>query len=318
MKRLWFLVAFFVLSWSVQAISPQASAYVDTALDLLEQNFLRRDQINWQRVRAGTRERAKDAVTFKDTYPAIRWAFSQLLEPHSFFLEPQQAQTSRAVSNQPVPTSNQMGNIGYLQLPFHASDGRLEVSTYQDVVLNDMKRLDQNGVCGWIVDLSKNGGGNMYPMIAGLGALIGEGTLGHFFGADKKLLASWSYQNGAAKIGDYVAAQVKEPYQLRKANPPVAVIISNGTASSGEATAMSFIGRPNTRFFGQASAGFTTGNIAPALEDGALMVITASEMADRNSKIHPKIMPEQATNFFTVNDENHEILKWLRSQPACQ
>ncbi len=303
----------------IQAISPQASAYLEKALDALEQNFLRRDQINWQDIRIGTRERAKDAITFKDTYSAIRWAFTQLLETHSFFLEPRQAQVIRAPETQPIPSSRQLGKIGYVFLPSHGSDGKLsDTQTYQDVVQESIKKLDQSGVCGWIVDLSDNDGGNMYPMIAGVGALLGEGTLGVFVGADKKPLVSWSYQAGASKIGDNVLTQVEKPYQPRQVNAPVAVLISAITASSGEATAMSFIGRPNTRFFGQTTAGFTTGNTEFPLEDGAMLVITTSEMADRTGKTHPKIMPDQVTSSFAVNDENHEVLQWLHSQSACQ
>jgi carboxyl-terminal processing protease len=303
---------------TAQAIAPEASAYLDTALGHLEKHFLRTERVDWQAVRTGSRNIAKDAKTFRDTYPAIRWAFSQLNEPHSFFLEPQQVTASRAPQNQEIPTSRQLGKIGVVHLPAHGSDGSLTQGTYQDTVHDAIRNLDQQGVCGWLINLGNNGGGNMYPMIAGVGALLGEGEHGMFLGAKKTPLYAWGYKAGAAVVGNTPLARVERPYTLKTANPPVAVVISNRTGSSGEATAISFIGRPNTRFFGTATFGFTTGNIGMPLEDNAVLVITSAEMADRTAKTHEKVYPDEIAPRFTVNDEDHPALKWLLAQPNCQ
>ena len=58
---------------------------------------------------------------------------------------------------------------------------------------------------------------------------------------------------------------------------PVAILTSNVTASSGEATLLSFRGLENTRTFGQPSAGYASGNLIIDMPDGAgLMVTTAN------------------------------------------
>jgi carboxyl-terminal processing protease len=317
MKK-WLLLVFSLFGFSAQAITPEASAYLETAIGHLERNFLRTDQINWQAVRKGSQDLAKDAKTFRDTYPAIRWAISQLQEPHSFFLEPEPVATSRAPALQVVPTSRQIGRIGYVNLPAHGSNGSLVEGTYQDTVHDAIRNLDEQNVCGWIVDLSNNGGGNMYPMIAGLGALLGEGEHGLFLGAKKAPLYPWGYRSGASFIGSTPLARVQRPYQLKTANAPVAVLISNLTASSGEATAISFIGRSNTRFFGTATSGFTTGNIGMPLEDNAVLVITSTEMADRTAKTYDKIRPDERASWLTLNDTDHPAIRWLLAQPNCQ
>jgi carboxyl-terminal processing protease len=317
MKK-WVLLGFGLCGVSVQAIAPEASAYLDTALGHLEKNFLRTEQINWQAVRTGSREMAKDAKTFRDTYSAIRWAIFQLKEPHSFFLEPEQVSNARMPELQPIPTAQQLGKVGYINVLSHGADGRLQQGTYQDIVHDAVRNLDEQGVCGWLVDLSHNGGGNMYPMIAGLGALLGEGEHGIFLGAKKTSLATWGYKAGASVIGDTPIARVQRPYQIKTTNAPVAVLISERTASSGEATAMSFIGRPNTRFFGSATFGFTTGNIGVPLEDNAVLVITASEMSDRTAKTYTKIRPDEASAQFKTNNSNHPAMRWLLAQPSCQ
>lgn len=62
----------------------------------------------------------------------------------------------------------------------------------------------------------------------------------------------------------------------------VAVLMDNLTISSGEATAISFIGRPNTRFFGESTCGLSTVNFTYTLSNGDLFVLTQGTMADRN------------------------------------
>jgi C-terminal processing protease CtpA/Prc len=36
--------------------------------------------------------------------------------------------------------------------------------------------MDQGNLAGWIVDLRNNGGGNMWPMLTGIGSILGEGV----------------------------------------------------------------------------------------------------------------------------------------------
>ncbi|MBZ5556708.1 MAG: S41 family peptidase, partial [Acidobacteriia bacterium] len=89
----------------------------------------------------------------------------------------------------------------------------------------------------------------MWPMLAGLGPLLSTGALGSFArGGDS---ANWSYDNGAARLGPREMVRVSDaPYRLHSAVPPIAVLISARTASSGEAIAIAFRGNPNTRGFG--------------------------------------------------------------------
>ena len=47
-----------------------------------------------------------------------------------------------------------------------------------------------SATCGWIIDLRGNGGGNMYPMLAGLKPFLGDTVLGAFVGPDKTR-ANW-------------------------------------------------------------------------------------------------------------------------------
>jgi hypothetical protein len=63
-------------------------AYVEEALNYMQESALNKHSINWQAVREQTLLRAKDAKTTWDTYPAIAYAITQLGEKHTWFQLP--------------------------------------------------------------------------------------------------------------------------------------------------------------------------------------------------------------------------------------
>lgn len=69
--------------------------------------------------------------------------------------------------------------------------------------------------------------------------------------------------------------------------PLVAVLVDSGTASSAEALAISFIGRPNMRMFGVHTFGLSTGNASFQLSDGAVLNLCESIEADRTHRRYP-------------------------------
>ena len=104
----------------------------------------------------------------------------------------------------------------------------------------------------------------MWPMLAGLGALLGEGRIGEFH-SSRGVTGVWFHEAGVTGIEPTDRSprveidRVSEAHQLDR-HPPVAVLIDGGAGSSGEATAIAFIGHPQTRSFGMPTYGFTTAN----------------------------------------------------------
>jgi len=149
---------------------------------------------------------------------------------------------------------------------------------------------DRDGLVGWIVDLRQNGGGNMWPMLAGIGPVLGNGTAGSFVfpeGLTTPYLAAgatltWSYSGGAACFDGQPNTSVTAPYTLRAPAPRVAVLQDGGTGSSGEAIAISFIGRPDTRSFGAATYGVSSANWGFSLSDGGVLQLLVALDRDRN------------------------------------
>ena len=65
-----------------------ASNYLETALNVMQENSINRFKIDWPTLRARAVERASGATTATGTYPAIRLALEELGDNHSSFVEP--------------------------------------------------------------------------------------------------------------------------------------------------------------------------------------------------------------------------------------
>jgi C-terminal processing protease CtpA/Prc len=163
----------------------------------------------------------------------------------------------------------------------------------------------------------------MYPMLAGLGPVLGEGIAGQFIDPDGHAV-TWSYSAGQAFIDTEAVVGVHgSAYTLQAESPPVAVLMGSTTSSSGEAIAISFIGRPNTRSFGRPSAGFTTANAPFELSDGAVINLTTSLMADRTGRTYgARLRPDEVVAVgpsSVTTDEAVPLaaIDWLMAQPAC-
>lgn len=221
---------------------------------------------------------------------------------HSFYL-PKKIVEEMAVKNIATekPGARYLGDhVGYLFVPGFASSNENVNLQFATNIQNLIKSLDQKHIIHkWVIDLRKNGGGNMYPMLAGLGPILGEGILGYFI-SRQGLYTSWYYINGKTGEGMGVCLKVENPYLLQKSVSQVAILIGAGTKSSGEITTISFIGRDNCKLFGQPSGGYTTGNAIYKLSDGSSIALASAYETDRNKKRYTsKIYPD-----FTIEPGN--------------
>jgi C-terminal processing protease CtpA/Prc len=153
---------------------------------------------------------------------------------------------------------------------------------YAESIQAQIRAADRADLAGWIVDLRGNTGGNMWPMIAGLGPLLGEGAAGYFTSISGRETA-WGYAAGSSWILDgRPVVTVETPYELEREDPKVAVLTDNYVMSSGETVLVSFLGRPNTRQFGETTCGLSTSRGAFTLFDGARLYISTFHLADRD------------------------------------
>lgn len=127
-----------------------------------------------------------------------------------------------------------------------------------------IRSKDDGMRCGWIVDLRDNSGGNMWPMLLGMAPLlrtsvVNNEDVGSFEtaqGPERWTLTATAVQRAGKSVLDFG----QSGHVLRQPGAPVAVLFGPRTASSGEASVLAWRGRPQTRSFGQPTAGVSTGN----------------------------------------------------------
>src|SRR5690606_13717711 len=99
-------------------------------------------------------------------------------------------------------------------------------------------------------------GGNMWPMLAGLAPLLGDGVVGAF-APPAETPTRWWIDGGNAGSGERLQAASHYAVEIAGPTPIVAVLTGPRTASSGEAVAVAFRGHPGARSFGEPTHGVT-------------------------------------------------------------
>ena len=173
-------------------------------------------------------------------------------------------------------------DIGYVRVEEFSSTVQGADREFADAIQAQIRSRDAANLAGWIVDVRSNRGGNMWPMVAGVGAVPRRGRR-RLFVPPSGAQTPWSYRAGAAF----------EWHNRNRAHIPGVCIArrcasrrrldGQFVASSGEAVVVSFRARANTRSFGAATCGQSTANARFRLSDGATLQLTTSLMADRNS-----------------------------------
>jgi C-terminal processing protease CtpA/Prc len=294
-------------------------SYVREALQLMQEHSLHRNNIDWAKLTSLT------LATEGSAHDAVRYALEQLGDRHSFLRVPTPGNDHASVSPQLTPTGHLLPRsslpIGVVKIPGFSvfSLAAPEASEFVRTAHALLQDLAAAHVVGWIIDLRDNWGGNMWPMLAAVGPLLGARDVGHYDNASSR--QTWWHENGAVGIRDqgqeYTLLNV-EPQPNADLNAcasaPVAVVINGATASSGEATAVSFRGRQRTRFFGCPTYGLSTDNQTFALADGSELLLTVAVFVDRNGqKYESGMTPDEPTE----GDDEHSIgaaAHWLIQQ----
>ena len=308
---------------SPYGISEQAMLYLNEALDLMQEYSINKETIEWEALRTRTYHRAYGAQTIADTYRAIQHALADLGTNHSYLMTPEQVtlmEEGSLVASIPGPEGRLIeGTLGYIYLPSWAGT-RESADEHATAIQGIIREVDAGNPCGWILDLRENKGGAMWPMLAGIGPILGEGLAGYFIAPDGSA-NEFSYRDGQAYHNEEAETEVLgQAYVLTEPFPLVAVLTGPSTCSSGEAITIAFRGRPNTRSFGKATAGLSTGTMEIELSDGAWMILAVDTFADRTGQVYgSKVVPDKIIHQ-AGNQEDPTLqaaVEWLLQQPAC-
>ena len=174
-----------------------------------------------------------------------------------------------------------------------ATTGDPQGSRYVRSAYDAIRGVSTATTCGWVVDLRRNTGGSLPPMLQAIGPILGDGKAVGYRGRNGP--TQWfAIENATlAGMGPAVAVTGRPP-RLRRPQPPVAVLTSRLTGSSGEGVVMAFRGRPDSRSFGEPTAGVPTGNAAYPLSDRAELHLTEGIGVDRTGATYQaRIRPDR-------------------------
>lgn len=328
--------ALFLLSARLPAQPPPRSTmpdtvrqYVSAAMTAFRTHSVHRTEVDWLSLEDSVVGRAANAQAPAGTWAALTWALRRV-DPHSFLMPPEQMMTSAGVMVPPAaqpmtrrPVGQLLpGDIALLTVPPHSGRNR---PAYVDSLQSQIGALDSAGACGWVLDLRENTGGNMWPMLAGVGPLLGAEVVGSMTNSPPDV--GWHYRDGRSWSGgstppaDPGGWGSAAPRRLSNANAPVALLVGRQTASSGEITLLAFLGRPNVRSFGDSTAGRNSANASVLLRDGATLLVTSAYPRDRLGRRYPlSVGPDELVS----SEESaggdaplRHAVAWLRLQPPC-
>jgi C-terminal processing protease CtpA/Prc len=279
----------------------------------MQANFLNRAAINWVVFQQNLLVQASGANTIEQAYPAVVSAIVALGDKHSMFAPVRLVKESKLptakqlpiYSDEPVPE-----DIGYIRIPWVVGSQE-KLDAYIAHVQGQIKARDKPDLKGWLVDLRGNIGGNMWPMLVGVGPVLGEDTLGYSFDSNNAKTA-WRYEKGKALANGDIEAETAHYYTLKSANPVVAVLTDTLTASSGEAVAVAFKARKHTRSFGAGTCGVSTGRSRFYLSDGSVLLLTTAVFADRRRvRYGHSIAPDEPLKPAEVVPQ---AIRWIREE----
>lgn len=307
--------------------SQAARDYIDDAIAKIRENAYRAGEVDWPAQRRLAEAIAAGAVTASDAHAAVSMLLAALKDGHSFLAPPSVADklaTDTRTDDFGVRSAIVHGKA-YLDMPAFVGTHVARTDAFVGDLRSRIQSMAKAGACRWIVDLRRNTGGNMFPMLDGLVPLLGEGTLGYFVGRDAK--TAWTVKDGHTLPGGDAEMRVRSPsaFLVDEGRAAVAVLTGPRTASSGEAVAVSFRGRPDTRSFGQPTAGQSSGNRGVRMSDGAMLLIMTSLFADRNGVVHGnEIAPDEPVAEGAKDSplETDPVVmaaaRWLDGLPKCK
>ncbi|MCX2892733.1 S41 family peptidase [Stenotrophomonas lactitubi] len=200
------------------------------------------------------------------------------------------------------PTFNRIdSDAALISLPPFSGNDPSQIDSFVSFFHSEFSRLHDEGVKHWIVDLRLNSGGNMWPMLSALSPLLGTGRVGGTESRDGTT-DSWAIDPAPWSVPDLT-------------RDSVAVLLSSKTASSGEAVAIAFSGRPRTRSFGTHTGGYSTSNKSFDLPGGYRLHVTSAIFMDRAGRKYPSgVEPDSLELSLSEDGAEQKALSWLREE----
>lgn len=276
--------------------------YTSTVLDLADQGIYA-DSAEFAEASAAAREEAKHAETLDDIRPALDKAVHAAGGKHSKLFAPVTGDDDEVAETEAARVAVRNG-VAVATVP--GIDRHADIQAYADTLTSGLIQARDDGACGAIVDLRGNYGGDMGPMLAGLSPLLPDGEVLEFVTASGSMPVNVS---GNAVNGGGSALETAGG----KWDAPTAVLVDENTASSGEATMLSFRGLERSRSFGAPTAGYASANMVYDFPDGSNLMLTIAKDRARTGET----FAEDPVRPDTEGGEA-DALAWLAEEHGCR
>jgi carboxyl-terminal processing protease len=314
---LWFILFILMPGFIFSQANNSLQEDLNRIIQAAQSKSVYRENVNWEVVSKEMRRLAAGALTIHDLTPALSYMleqmgdehgrvlynnqvigyyYSDILKEHQKSFQPDiyfDVQGTKAYLFSAQLYNSRIGYIRLVGLPM--GDNQKMAKDIQDEVC----RLVDEGADRWVIDLRYNGGGNMNPMVEGIAGIIGDGPAGGATGVSPEDNVQWEIRGGDFYNNGY---SIRLPNEcIPDSLPKVAVLTSLYTASSGEAVAVIFKGRLNTRFFGAKTLGFVTGTDQEVISDSITFFLATSFFRDRNGVVYEEYVDVDEYEVFNRN-----------------
>lgn len=309
----------------------------DSLYTFIKSNSIYRNTIDWKPVDIAFQKSIRNALSLRDTMNCFVSVLDSLNDVHSqIYLNNQyygnypdfsdttlawiRPLNDKAISStNKIHTANLPGQIAYLRVPAFDAYNMQEINFFAQALYDSIDKFDSTSIKGWLIDLRLNGGGNIYPMLAGLSSVLGNNIVGYETDIYDSITRIWEVKNGNFVIGGYQTTNIKTRQEPKFQTSPVVVLIGPVTKSSGSMTGIAFKKRPGTIFIGEPTAdGYTTSNgyfqFAPNLTlNFATNFVADRELNIYKTRVDPDIIVYHGDNFEDLlkDDKVKMAILWL-------
>ena len=304
---------------------------IDTTITIMKNNAVNRDQVDWTKIEAAALSEAAGKENAYQLGPIFRMLFKTLNDFHGNIScwdstykwnrsEPEYSDSIKNEWKKGVFLQKEIlpDHIGYLRVPYMSFAKRDELDKKAQALNDSLCALLDQNVTGIVLDLRLNGGGAMYPMMLGLEQLLHNGKIGSF---EAKGHDSWIIKNSSFYLDTTIMTSIVPKCSIPDRNIPVAVLIGQGTGSSGEFLTIAFKKRANTVFIGSNTAGYVTTTRGFKINDAVWLMLSTGYGRDRQGQIYeqaisPDIPIDEPDSFNDIKDDKKVLaaIKWTNEK----
>jgi carboxyl-terminal processing protease len=331
-RRILAVGAILLLGVEVQGqIKSDLKCILDSVIVNARRTSLNANAVLWDSVQLTMYQKARLAKTLQDLEESFEFLLLALNDSQAKIFNPV---SNTAIASYPkledteLPTLENIendinakfdfailkGGIRYLKITsIYSTDIQAEAAK----IRNAIDSLSKDDSHQWIVDLRYCHGGNMNPVIAGIGPLLGEGLIGGLVDRKHKIKKLYEIHNG--KFYDDKHLVVEFPTTKDMMHTKIAVLTSKYTSGAGEILAMMIKGRKHTKIIGEPTAGQVTFTTNIAIKKDLVMALSECFYQDRKGIIYKEnIKPEILVEFESTADYAEdkaiaEAIDWLNS-----